>query len=197
MNIVRKILRRLGYGLLRHIKPVMVGGYRNASGTFLHHTRISTSTFIDHPENLEIEDYVFIGHHNYIEASEGLTIEEGCQITNFVSITTHSSHNSIRLYGREYVSHSRHKGYVRGSVFIGRFSFIGPHSLIMPGTRIGMGSIVSAYSHVQGEFPDFSILKGNPAIVVGDTRQKDLAVINDHPELKSYYSAWAGNQPSS
>ena len=169
----------------------MVKGYRDKDGRYLKNTRISTSTYLDHPETLSIGDNVFIGHHNFLEASGGLTIEEGCQITNFVSITTHSSHNSIRLYGTEYIQTLNHVGYVKGTVFIGKYSFIGPHVVIMPGTKIGKGSIVSAFSYVQGDFPDFSVIKGNPAVVVGDTRDIDKKFLQEHDGLQSYYDSWA------
>jgi acetyltransferase-like isoleucine patch superfamily enzyme len=61
----------------------------------------------------------------------------------------------------------------------------------MPGTKIGKGSIVAAYSYVRGEFPDFSIIAGNPAQVVGDTRTKDNILLNQHPELQAFYDEWA------
>jgi acetyltransferase-like isoleucine patch superfamily enzyme len=63
----------------------------------------------------------------------------------------------------------------------------------MPNTKIGKGSIVAAYSYVQGEFPDFAIIAGNPAVVIGDTRERDQAVIAQHPELKQYYDEWSND----
>jgi acetyltransferase-like isoleucine patch superfamily enzyme len=57
----------------------------------------------------------------------------------------------------------------------------------MPETKIGKGCIVSAYSLVKGEFPDYSILKGNPAVIVGDTRQIDAELLERHPELREFY----------
>lgn len=156
-------------------------------------TRISSSTFIDHPKNLILEDNVYIGHFNFIEASAGIKIEEGCQITNFISITTHSSHNSIRLYGREYTQTKNHIGYQKGGIHIGKYTFVGPHSLIMPRSHIGKGCIIAAYSYVDGVYPDFSIIKGNPAIVVGDTRVHDEELIQKYPELKSLYEQWAND----
>lgn len=170
----------------------MVIGYKRQDGVYLKLTRISNSTFIDNKQNLNIEDNVFIGHYNFLEASNGLTIEEGCQITNHVTITTHSSHNSIRLYGKNYGG-TEMLGYVKGEVFIGRFTFIGPHVTIMPNTKIGKGSIVSSYSYVRGEFPDFSIIAGNPAKVIGDTRTKDMKTIEKHPELKKNYDEWTNS----
>lgn len=171
-------------------KPRMIWGYKNPDGKSLQHVRISTHTYIDHPENLVLDDSVYIGHHNYIEASHHVSIDEGCQITNFISITTHSSHQAIRLYGKQYVEFSEHKGYITGSIQIGRYSFIGPHSVIMPNTRIGKGSLIAAYSYVQGDFPDFAIIKGNPAQVVGSTKDTDATLLQEFPELKEFYQEW-------
>ncbi|MBC8487846.1 MAG: acyltransferase [Bacteroidetes bacterium] len=172
-------------------QPRMIWGYKRYDGIYLKNTRISNTTFIDNPDKLKIEDHVFIGHFNYIEASNGISIKEGCQITNFISITSHSSHFSIRLYGKHYVDFESHKGYIKGSVIIGKYTFVGPHCVIMPDTIIGKGSIVVAYSNVQGRFPDFSIIKGNPAKVVGDTRNLDSKYLKQNPELKDFYNEWA------
>ncbi|MFN5317619.1 MAG: acyltransferase [Bacteroidia bacterium] len=170
----------------------MVKIKRDKKGKKLLNTRISNTTYIGNPESLNYEDHVFIGHFNFIDASNGITLSEGCQITNYVSVLTHSSHISIRLYGREYKGNDM-IGYVKGSVSIGKFTFIGPHSVIMPGTKIGKGCIVSAYSMVKGEFPDFSIISGNPAKIVGDTRKLDAEFLNQHPELNVHYLSWAKN----
>lgn len=189
--MIKKIVLNIRRKLLQGLSPKMIGGYkRKTDGNFLSKTRISNSTFIDSPQNFDVKDNVFIGHHNFIEASNGITIHEGCQLTNFITLTTHSSHDSIRLYGNRYGENNM-VGYIKGSIVIGRFTFIGPHVTIMPNTIIGKGSIVSAYSMVKGEFPDFSIIKGNPAKVVGDTRQKDEGVLEKHPELKNNYDKWA------
>ena len=67
-------------------------------------------------------------------------------------------------------------GWVAGPVHIGAYSFIGPHALIEAGTRLGRGTLVRAGSVVRGEFPDFAVLDGRPAQVVGDSRQRDEAL---------------------
>lgn len=177
--------------MAKFIEPRMIYGYNNGQGIYLKDTRISNMTKIERKENLIISDNVFIGHFNHIDASNGVTIEEGCQITNYVSILTHSSHLSIRLYGKEYRSHKNHKGYIRGKVHLGKYTFVGPHSVIMPNTRIGKGCIVSAYSFIKGDFPDFSIIKGNPAEVVGSTKELDEQYLQDNPDLKVIYDTWS------
>ena len=173
-------------------KPRMIMGYKNNNGLYVANTRISNTVDIISADNLIIADNVYIGPYNYIEASHKITIGTGCQITSFISITSHSSHNSIRLYGAHYIEHNaNHFAYVVGEIIIGEYTFIGPHSLIMPKTKIGKGSIVSAYSLVKGEFPDFSILAGNPAMRIGDTRDMDNKQLERYPELRAYYEEWA------
>lgn len=171
--------------------PRMIGGYKRHDGTFLPLTRMGNTTFIDHPENLHIEDNVYIGHYNFLEASQGMTIREGVQITNFCNLTTHSSHISIRLYGKHYPEYATHEGYQTGSIEIGPYTFVGPHSTLMPGTRIGKGCIVQAYSFVKGEFPDFSIIGGQPAVVKGSTLETDQKYLSENKEISEFYHEWA------
>jgi acetyltransferase-like isoleucine patch superfamily enzyme len=61
----------------------------------------------------------------------------------------------------------------------------------MPNTTIGKGSIVTAFAYVEGEFPDFSIISGNPAKIIGDTRQIDKIFLENYPELQILYDQWA------
>jgi len=85
------------------------------------------------------------------------------------------------------------KGYIKGNLKIGAYSFIGPHAVIMPNTSIGKGSMISSFAYVKGEFPDFAIISGNPARVIGDTRNLDQKWLNENPELKPLYSEWASS----
>jgi acetyltransferase-like isoleucine patch superfamily enzyme len=190
--LLKRIRRRLQYELGKFFSPQVIGKYKRHDGTVLRKTRISNTALIGDPEKLDIEDNVFVFHYTIIDASNGVTIKEGCQVGAWVGIFSHSSHISIRLYGKHYGEVNPMKGYVKGPVYIGEYTFIGPHSIIMPGTRIGKGSIVSAYSYVEGEFPDFAIISGNPAKVVGDTRKIDKRYLDNDPQLRAYYAEWSG-----
>lgn len=185
---------RLGKKITRLAQSRMLPVFEDSKGKKIIASRIASSTFIDHPKSLNIGDNVYIGHYNYLEASFGITIEEGCQITNFVNITSHSSHLAIRLYGKQYTNFQDHIGYNKGSIIIGRYTFIGPYSVVMPNTKIGKGCIVSAYSYVKGDYPDFSIIKGNPAKVVGDTRDLDKEYLEQNPELNEMYKQWVNER---
>ena len=79
------------------------------------------------------------------------------------------------------------KGLITGPVEIGEYTFVGSHVVIMPGTIIGKGCIVAAYSFLDGKYEDYSIVKGNPAKVIGDTREIDDWLLREFPELNEFY----------
>ncbi|RZT95229.1 transferase family hexapeptide repeat protein [Rivibacter subsaxonicus] len=180
----------------RLLAPRMVYGWRAADGAWRAHARVSTHTCIESPELLVMGDHVFIGHHNFVDASGGLTLGEGVQITNHCSVLTHSSHRALRLEREAYWGHPAPAGYERAATAIGDWSFVGPHSVIAPGSRVGAGVLVKAYSFVRGEVPDFAVVEGQPARVVGDVRELDRAWIERaqpaafNAAQREAYEAW-------
>ena len=174
--------------------PRMLYGWRRGDGRWLAHTRISNATRIESPDQLFVDDHVYVGPFNLLDASGDLHLGEGVQVTTHCALLTHSSHQALRLAGRSYWGHANPPGFVRQATFIGAYSFIGPHSVVMPGSRVGRGVIVKAYSYVDGEVPDFAIVGGQPAVVVGDTRELDRAWLDAHPAQREPYDAWAGHE---
>lgn len=186
------MLRHWFNSLLRALgSPRMLYGWRRADGTWLAHTRISSATRVESPDRLQIDDHVYVGPFNLLDASAGLTLGEGCQITSHCALLTHSSHQALRIAGRSYWGDADPPAYRRAATVIGAYTFIGAHVVVMPGSRIGRGVIVRAFSYVDGEVPDFAIVAGQPAVVVGDTREGDAAFLAAHPEHRGDYDAWA------
>lgn len=170
-------------------RPFMVyGHYCRLDGRFLRYTRISSSVKILSPEKLKIGDHCWIGHYSIIDASGGVTIGEGVQFGFLSSIFSHSSHAAIRLMGKQYIDVPPEKrlGLERAPVVIGDYSFIGTGSTILPGTTIGKGCVIAVHSVVRGTVPDFSVMAGNPARRIGDTRTHDLPYV-DHPGIDETY----------
>ena len=184
--------RRLAHALLHRVVFGETFG-ETSGGRYLPNTRIAPSTCIEHDDRLQLADHVYIGPFNFIEASAGVMIGEGVQITHHVSIVTHSSHRAQRLLGQAYVDWAGERpGWVAGPVQIGPYCFIGPHSLIEAGSRLGRGCIVRAGSVLRGDYAEFSVIAGNPAAVVGDAREGDARWLAAQPELRAHYQAWAG-----
>jgi len=186
-------LNRLRRRLVRGLAFRIVFGERS-QGRLLPNTRISPSACLEHEDRLVLQDHVYVGPFVFIDASNGVTLHEGVQVTSHVSIVTHSSHRSMRLLGRDYVRWAGERpGWIAGAVEIGAYSFIGPHALIEAGTRLGRGTMVCAGSVVRGEHPPFAVLDGRPARVVGDTRDADAQLLERHPELRNLRAQWAGH----
>ena len=158
-SIFQKVFRRI----FPNSRPRMLNKIKDNQKNIISKTRISSSTFIDHPRTLELAENVYIGHFNFIEASQGLKIDTGVQITSFITITTHSSHQAIRLYGNAY-SGADMLGYIKGPIEIGAYSFIGPHATIMPNTKIGKDRFESIDLLYQSSFSSTSVNKNFESI---------------------------------
>lgn len=56
-------------------------------------------------------------------------------------------------------------------VVIGENVFVGAHSIVLKGVKVGNGAVIGAASVVTKDVPDYAIVAGNPARVVGDARE--------------------------
>lgn len=157
--------------------------------SFMKYSRISSSAVVLNRANLNIDDHVWIGHFNLLDASNGLKIEEGVQTGSHVSMFSHSSHNSVRFYGNKYFMNDERVTNLSGPISIGKYSFIGSGSILFPGVSIGHGSVIKAGSVVMDSFPNNSLISGNPATLVKNLSQEDMLRLDKYPELKkSYYN---------
>lgn len=172
-------------------RPFMVYGYHcKSDGKFKKHTRISSSVVILNDNNLKIGNNVWIWHYSIIDATNKISIGEGCQIGAWVGIFTHSSHIAIRLYGDEsYIktSPSDRIGYITGEVNIGDYTFIGAKASIMPNVTIGKGCLIAAGTLVNKSIPDFSIVVGNPGVIKGSTIDLDKKYFSEKLVQENYF----------
>ena len=178
--------------LFRRLKaPRMLWGYRDASGQWRAHTRISDTVYIYHAEKILMGDNVFIGHYSILDGTGGLEIGEGCQIAAWNGLYTHSSHVAIRLYGKHYheVKEADKQGFNIAPIKLGKYVFVGANAIIFPGVTVGDGAFIKAGAIVSKDIADFEIVAGNPAKVVGDTRKLDETHLQDDQLLK-WYNEW-------
>jgi len=172
-------------------KPFIVYGYYNSNTKkFKKRTRISSTTVLVNKNRINIADNVWIGHYCLIDGIGGVKIGEGVQIASHSCIYTHSSQNAIRIMGKSYIEIPNEKrvGYIIDKVDIGDFTFIGSSSIILAGTKIGKACIIGAGSIVKGDFPDYSIIAGNPAKIIGDTKSVDSKIFEKSMEKRYYYN---------
>jgi len=175
-------------------QPFMVYGYYDyGSRSFRKYTRMSSTVTIMNERDLFVGDYVWVWHYSILDATEGLVLEEGCQIGAWVGIFTHGSENSIRLLGRHfvYIPNTERRGYTRGSVKIGAYSFIAAGSVVLPGVTIGKGCLIGTGTLVTKDIPDYSIVVGRPGQVKGSTIELDKKHFQDYDFSDTYYDPQA------
>lgn len=195
MRFIKRILRYSGKALglkqwlIEMKQPKMIRGYYSLKGKFLSRTRISDTVFMYHKNKIDICDNVFVWHYTILDGTGGITIGEGTQIGAWVGVFTHSSHLAIRLYGNSYMNtpEIEKKAYPIKEVEIGCYVFIGARAIVMPGVKIGDYALIGAGAIVDSDIPKYSIVKGNPAKVVGDVRRMDEKYLKIHPELRQTY----------
>lgn len=179
-------------------KPLMVYGYYNRpTGSFRKLTRIGSTAILSYKKSIDLADHIWIGHYCLLDGIGSINIAEGVHIASHSCIYTHSSQDSIRLLGSKYIEVPADKriGYLIKPVTIGAYTFIGAGSIILPGTTIGKGCIVGAGSVVKGEFPDYSIIVGNPGKITGDTRNTDQQLLAGKEIPPTYYNPCGLSMP--
>ncbi|MEI6258795.1 MAG: acyltransferase [Deltaproteobacteria bacterium] len=171
-------------------KPVMVYGHYDArTRQFRKYTRMSSTVTIMSKPNLAVGDRVWVWHYSILDATEGLEIEEGCQIGAWVGIFTHGSETSIRLLGQDFINihNSQRLGYSRGKVKIGAYTFVGAGSTILPGITIGKGCLIGTGTLVTKDVPNYAIVVGRPGQVKGSTVDIDAKYFAQHDFSDTYY----------
>ena len=104
---------------------------------------------VQHKDNLRLGYKIDIGAFTYINAKNGVTIED------FVQIGSHCVIYSVStIDGKE------------GEVVLKENCRIGSHSVIMPGVTVGKNAGVGAMSFVNSDIPDNCVAVGVPAKVI-------------------------------
>jgi acetyltransferase-like isoleucine patch superfamily enzyme len=104
---------------------------------------------VQHKKNLVLGKNTDIGAFTYINAKNGVVIEDNVQISS------HCSVYSISTIDR--------KG---GKVTLKKNCCIGTHSVIMPGVTVGENSVIGAFSFVNKDIPADTVAFGIPVKIV-------------------------------
>lgn len=141
---------------------------------------------IDHPR-IEIGDYTYASAHHppadwaahiapytYPFSPEKLVIGRFCQIADgalFVTASANHRHDGFSTYpfaifgGGEAAGRPSLPGPGPDTI-IGHDVWIGTRATILPGARIGSGTIIGAGAVVSGDIAPYSLVAGNPARVI-------------------------------
>ena len=117
------------------------------------HVTIERGIRLDFPWRLTIGENCYIGKLVYFDCRGGsITIGENSDISEGALIYT-LSHD---IQSEEFCVKS-------GDVVIGSRNWICVRAIVLPGTRLGVGNVLSSNSVFSGTSVDFSLLVGNPA----------------------------------
>ncbi|MFX0196182.1 MAG: acyltransferase [Candidatus Hodarchaeota archaeon] len=116
--------------------------------------------------DVKVGRHTWIGPFTILDGSGGgLTIGDHCSISAGVQIYTHDSVKWAISGGKA--------GYEKSPTCIGSCVYVGPLSIITKGVKVGDYCVISAFSYVDTEIPDYSIARGQVAKVVGRVNLKE------------------------
>lgn len=106
--------------------------------------------------NLTIGNRVDIGAFTYINAKEGVVIDD------FVQIGSHCSLYSVSTIDKK-----------DGKILLKKNCRVGSHSIIMPGVTIGENAIIGAFSFVNTDIPENTLAYGVPVKLIRKLTKKE------------------------
>ncbi|WP_242035554.1 DapH/DapD/GlmU-related protein [Alistipes indistinctus] len=112
-------------------------------------------------QNVQLNDYVHICAMREIEIGNHVLMASKI----YISDNSHGRYDASKG-NSDPETLPLERSYQIEPVFIGDKTWIGDNACILPGTRLGRGSVVGANSVVRGVFPDYCVIVGAPARIV-------------------------------
>lgn len=153
------LLRWIGYLPFHSIRKLKYRffGIKIGKGSTIH----MWANFFD-PRNIVIGEDTIIGDHAFLDGRAKLTIGDHVDIAS-----------SVMIYNSEHNLNSQGFEAREEPVEIEDYVFIGPRVIILPGVTIGKGAVVAAGAVVTKDVPEFAIVGGVPAKVIGERTNKN------------------------
>lgn len=123
------------------------------------------------PKGLLIGDSVTVGWFCLLDARGGIKIEDNVSVSSYVKFIT-GSHDVD----------SKNNKAVFEPIIVKKYAWICTGAIVLQGVTIGKGAVVAAGAVVTKDVPDYTIVGGVPATVIG-RRAKDLEYSPSTPML--------------
>jgi len=134
-----------------------LSGMKIGKGSVVH----MWANFFD-PSGITIGEDTIIGDHVFLDGRAPLIIG------NHVDMAS-----SVMIYNSEHDLESEEFKARTEAIKIDDYVFIGPRVTILPGVKIGKGAVVAAGAVVTKDIPEFAIVGGVPAVIIGERKNKN------------------------
>ena len=153
------ILRIVGFVPIFTIRwlAYIAAGIKIGPGSHLH---MGTQFF--YPMGVSIGKGCVIGQNAFLDGRDRL------KIGDYVDIAS-----DVMIYNSQHDVNDEDFKPVSAPVEISDYVFIGPRAIILPGVNIGKGAVIAAGAVVTKDVPEFSLVGGVPAQVIGERKLKD------------------------
>lgn len=139
-----------------------IAGIRIGEGSTIH-----MGAKFYYPPNILIGEDSIVGEGVVLDGRAPL------KIGNHVDIAS-----EVMIYNSQHNMETEHfaavESVVKAPVTIKDYVFIGPRAIILPGVTIGTGAVVGAGAVVTKDVPEYAIVGGVPAKVIGERKNKKL-----------------------
>ncbi len=142
------------------------GYFEIGAWTCFHSGPYPTVIDIEPDAKFVIGENTMINYGGIFHATRKIQIGNKCRIGHQVMIMDSSMHQEP--------PENRHLRPSPKTVMIEDDVWIGSRSIILPGVKIGRGSIIGAGSVVTKDIPPMTIAAGNPAKIIREVRSKNL-----------------------
>ncbi len=125
------------------------------------HIHMGTQFF--YPAGVEIGKGTIVGQNAFLDGRAKL------KIGDYVDIAS-----DVMVYNSEHDMNAEDFHAVDAPVEIADYVFIGPRAIILPGVKVGKGAIIAAGAVVTKDVPDYTLVGGVPAKIIGERKLRDL-----------------------
>lgn len=155
------MLHCIGHIPSHHIRrfSYRLAGIKIGSGSTIH-----TGARFYNPGNIKIGQDSILGEGIVLDGREQIIIGDHVDIAS-----------EVMIYNSQHDIHSTDFHAISEKVIIEDFVFIGPRAIILPGVTLAKGAVVGAGAVVTKDVPEYAIVGGIPAKVIGERQEKNLS----------------------
>ncbi len=150
---------RIGKKVIRFVQKAQIGSFKSRLKHLGENVGLHGWIEISDPQNVEIKKGASL-HDIFIQGTGGVSIGRYVHFGPHVSIYS-SNHNFDNAEAIPYDDKI-----ILKPVVIEDFVWVGAHVCIVPGVRLGEGSVIAMGSVVTKDIPPMAIVGGNPATII-------------------------------